>query len=102
MLTLIFYINILKNQASNMILWAKGIDNSPVISTVQSPSSISNEITLDHDVINKEEIYKYLDILSKQVSLRLRKEKKYASVVVVVLKDVTFKKTTSKENNKCY
>lgn len=81
-----------KNQASNMILWAKGIDNSPVISTVQSPSSISNEITLDHDVINKEEIYKYLDILSKQVSLRLRKEKKYASVVVVVLKDVTFRR----------
>ena len=75
-----------------MILWAKGIDNSPVISTVQSPSSISNEITLDHDVINKEEIYKYLDILSKQVSLRLRKEKKYASVVVVVLKDVTFRR----------
>lgn len=81
-----------KNQAANMIDRAKGIDDSRVISEVVDPTSISNEITLSQDVTNKIMLYSYLDSLSNQVALRLRKQKKYAHVIVVVLKDNKFQR----------
>ena len=81
-----------KNQAANMIDRAKGIDDSRVISEVIDPTSISNEITLSQDVTNKIMLYSYLDSLSNQVALRLRKQKKYAHVIVVVLKDNKFQR----------
>ena len=81
-----------KNQASFLINQAKGINYDEIISEDTSPKGISNEITLEHDVSNKQELYGYLMNLSEVVSLRLRKEKKYASVICVILKDNYFKR----------
>ncbi len=81
-----------KNQSQYMINWANGIDNSPVISIPPEPKGIGNEITIDHDVNNTMELYEYLLLLSEKVGTRLRNQKKYANVIVVILKDNKFKK----------
>lgn len=81
-----------KNQSESMINWANGIDNSPVISKPRIPKGIGNEITLDHDITDIKELYKYLLLLSEKVGQRLRKQNKYANVIVVILKDNNFKK----------
>lgn len=83
-----------KNMAKNMIQMAQGIDDSPVISERADPESISNEITLSKDIDNKEQLYPYLMSLVESVSIRLRKQNKYASVVCVILKDNYFKRKT--------
>lgn len=81
-----------KNQAIVLINQAKGIDDTIVDSDTYIPKGISNEITLDRDMVNKEELYPYLMSLCESVSIRLRRQKKYASVVCVVLKDTYFKR----------
>lgn len=81
-----------KNQAKTMIDMANGIDDSPVISERVDPESISNEITLDHDITKLSEFYPYLMSLSESVGIRLRREGKYANVVCVILKDNYFKR----------
>ncbi len=81
-----------KNQAKSMIESANGINNDPVNSNPIENKGIGNEITLDHDVYNKEELYDKLLFLSEKVGLRLRNLNKYAYVIVVVLKDVYFKR----------
>ncbi len=81
-----------KNQAVHMIESAQGFDESPVVSEVLDPTSISNEITLSQDITNKTILYSYLDALSSQVALRLRRQGKYAHVVVVILKDFKFRR----------
>ena len=81
-----------KNQSQYMINWANGIDNSPVISIPPEPKGIGNEITIDHDVNNTMELYEYLLLLSEKVGTRLRNQKKYANVIVVILKENKFKK----------
>lgn len=83
-----------KNQAKDMILMAQGKDDSEVISTQSDPLSISNEITLKRDMTNYQELCSYLMVLSESVAIRLRKKKKYASSVCVILKDNYFKRTT--------
>ena len=81
-----------KNQSEHMINWANGIDNSPVINIPPEPKGIGNEITIDHDIKDTMEIYKYLLFLSEKVGTRIRKQNKYANVIVVILKDNKFKK----------
>lgn len=81
-----------KNMAKGMIESANGIDNSPVISGGEEAKGIGNEITIDHDVISKEELCKHLQFLSEKVGRRLRNSNRYASVVVVTLKDKYFKR----------
>ena len=81
-----------KNQSEHMINWANGIDDSPVISIPPEPKGIGNEITIDHDIKDTMEIYKYLLFLSEKVGTRIRKQNKYANVIVVILKDNKFKK----------
>ena len=81
-----------KNQAASMIESANGINNDPVNSNPVENKGIGNEITLDHDIYNKEELYDKLLFLSEKVGLRLRNMNKYAYVVVVVLKDIYFKR----------
>jgi len=88
----IFLSKYFKNQATHMINSARGINDLPVISEIIDPTSISNEITLSHDITSKNMLYPYLDSLASQVALRLRKQKKYAHVVVVVLKDNKFRR----------
>lgn len=83
-----------KNQASVMINIAKGIDDSEVISEKVDPESISNEITLDHDIKELSELYSYLMSLSESVGIRLRRKQKYANVICVILKDNYFKRKT--------
>lgn len=83
-----------KNQAISYINIAKGIDNSLVVSDASIPDSISNETTLNKDVSNKQELYQYLLALSEIVGVRIRKQKKYASVIAVILKDRYFKRRT--------
>lgn len=80
-----------KNQAFRMIEIANGIDNSIVDSSVSAPKGISNSTTLSHDVTNREELEKIISVIVDNVSLALRKEKKYANVVGVMLKDNFFK-----------
>lgn len=86
-----------KNQSEHMINWANGIDDSPVISIPPEPKGIGNEITIDHDIKDKMEIYKYLLFLSEKVGTRIRKQNKYANVIVVILKDSNFKKYSHKK-----
>ena len=81
-----------KNQAIVMIERAKGIDDSPVVFWETEPKGIGNEITLVDDIYEKHELNPYLLSLSEHVGLRIRKQEKYASVIVVVLKNNKFKK----------
>ena len=88
-----------KNQAIYLNRIARGIDNSEVISEVVDPTSIGNEITLTHDATDYNELCKYLLAISDSVALRLRKQNKYANVIVVVLKDNFFKRKS--HQNQC-
>ena len=81
-----------KNQAAVLISQAQGIDNSIVDTEACIPKGISNEITLNHDVSNVEQLYPYLMSICESVSVRLRRQNKYASVVCVILKDNYFKR----------
>lgn len=83
-----------KNQSQYLIDIANGIDNSPVISVPPEPKGIGNEITLPKDITNKDEIFKSLAVLAEQVSLRLKKQSKYALTVTIILKDNLFKRST--------
>lgn len=81
-----------KNQAQEMIRSANGIHDSEVVSTIEDPKGIGNETTLERDIANKKELYPYLMALSENVTLRLRKQNKYAYVVVLTLKDKYFRR----------
>lgn len=81
-----------KNQAKTMIESANGVNNSVVNPEPIQNKGIGNEITLEHDIYNKEELYDKLLYLSEKVGLRVRNINKYAYVIVVVLKDVYFKR----------
>ncbi len=81
-----------KNQALVMINSANGIDNSRVVSEAEELKGIGNEITLDHDVISKEELKQNLLFLSDKVARRLRNTNRYAYVVAITLKDKYFKR----------
>ena len=81
-----------KNQASDMIDAANGKGYDMVVSEESVPKGIGNETTLNHNISNREELEPYLLALSENVAIRLRKQKKYASVVVVTLKDKFFKR----------
>ncbi len=81
-----------KNQASFLINQAKGIDDSEVDSSYYEPKGISNEITLSHDIVDKDRLYPYLMNLSDSLAIRLRSQNKYAYVVCVILKDNYFKR----------
>ena len=83
-----------KNQTTYLINIANGIDNSQVNSEIIENKGISNEITLPKDIDNCIELDKYLQALSEKVSSRLRKEKKYANVIAIIIKDNKFKRRT--------
>lgn len=89
-----------KNQAIVMISSANGIDNSRVISEEEELKGIGNEITLDHDVISKEELKQSLLFLSDKVARRLRNTNRYAYVVAITLKDKYFKRKSRQKKLK--
>lgn len=80
-----------KNQASHMIDAANGRDDRPVKSEASAPKGISNSTTLSKDVQNIEELKRLVSQIAENVSIALRKEKKYAYVVGVTLKDNFFR-----------
>ena len=81
-----------KNQAVDMIDRAWGRGSDVVKSEADAPKGIGNEVTLKKNIFDKDELKPYLLALAENVSLRLRKEKKYAYVVVVTVKDRFFKR----------
>lgn len=81
-----------KNMASSMILSARGINDDLVISEASAPKGIGNEITLVKDTTDFDEISSSLLSLSENVSMRLRKQKKYAHTVCVTVKTSDFKR----------
>lgn len=89
-----------KNQSQYLIDIANGIDDSPVISVPPEPKGIGSEITLPKDITNKDEIFKSLAVLSEQVSLRIKKQNKYALTVTIILKDNLFKRSTHQKKNR--
>jgi DNA polymerase-4 len=80
-----------KNQANRMIQLANGIDHSLVNPEASAPKGISNSTTLAYDYTNKEEIYRVISAIAENVSISLRKQKKYANVVAIILKDKYFR-----------
>lgn len=83
---------IFKNQAIHMKNIANGIDYSQVDSTIYIPSSIGHEVTLIEDTNDIELLKKELFDLSVRVGIRLRKQKKYAKTISVIIKDNYFKR----------
>ena len=81
-----------KNTAIDMIRSANGLGSDYVNPIADDPKGIGNETTLDHNISSKKELHQYLLALSENVTLRLRKQEKYAYVVVVTLKDKFFKR----------
>ena len=81
-----------KNQAQDMIDAANGKGSDIVVSEESSPKGIGNETTLNRNILSRDELYPYLLALSENVAIRLRKQNKYASVIVVTLKDKFFKR----------
>ena len=81
-----------KNQAQDMIDLANGRGSDIVVSEESIPKGIGNETTLNRNISSREELYPYLLALSENVAIRLRKQNKYASVIVVTLKDKFFKR----------
>lgn len=83
-----------KNQAIRMIESANGIDNSIVEVNKLNRKGISNSTTLSKDLTTISAMESILHAISENVAISLRKEKKYASVIAVQLKDKYFKSYT--------
>ena len=73
-----------------MYEYANGIDNSDVEKAEPKNKGISNSTTLPYDLYDLQSIKKVLRKLSQTVGIRLREEKKYATVVSVQLKNNNF------------
>lgn len=80
-----------KNQAVKMIESAKGIRYSIVTSNIEEPKGIGNSTTLAKDMDDPDEIKHVIHAISENVGRSLRKQKKYANVVAVQLKDKYFR-----------
>lgn len=80
-----------KNQSAKLIEMAKGIDDSPVVSTKEENKGISNSTTLAKDATDIAELYQVLEAISNNVALELRRQNKYAYVICVQLKDQYFR-----------
>lgn len=80
-----------KNNSQIMINHANGISNEVIVKNMGEPKGISNSTTLSRDYKEASEIQHVLKAISENVSLALRKQGKYASVVAVQLKDTQFR-----------
>lgn len=83
-----------KNQSQRLINHANGLSSDLVISTKPERKGISNSTTLSKDLVTISEIEKVLYQLCENVSVSLRRKKKYTSVIAVQLKDKYFKNYT--------
>lgn len=83
-----------KNQSLRLIEMAQGIDTTEVHSEKEDNKGISNSTTLSHDVTKKGEALQVLASLCDNVALTLRRQKKYASVIAITIKDHYFKSSS--------
>ena len=79
-----------KNQAVVMIQLAKGIDDSEVISKAVESKGISNSVTMDHNLLYKQDVYPIVDGIIENLCIQLRKQNRYTTVIAVLLKDKYF------------
>ncbi|MDD2434861.1 MAG: DNA polymerase IV [Bacilli bacterium] len=79
-----------KNQAIKIIELAKGIDNSEVISDSGLSKGISNSTTIAYNLTSKKEVYHVIESLVDNLATSLRKQKRYAYVIAIILKDKHF------------
>lgn len=70
--------------------YANGLDDSPVQSKEADAKDISNEITIDFDITDKETARLYILSLSETIGMRLRKAGLYAGVIAVNIKNNQF------------
>ena len=80
-----------KNQTEKIINSAKGIDDSVISIKKLESECISNSTTTSYNLNSLEDIYKFLYPLVENVSMTLRKNNKYTSLIGVMLKDKNFK-----------
>ncbi len=73
--------------------YANGIDPSPVETSDHTPQrGIGNSVTVSNDIKTREEALKVLLAMTDKVAARLRKKKKFASVIAINLTNKDFKK----------
>ena len=89
-----------KNQTEKLINSAKGIDDSIINVKRNESECISNSTTISYNLNSLEDIYKYLYPLVENVSMTLRKNKKYTSLIGVMLKDKNFKTSSHQKRLK--
>lgn len=83
---------IFKNMAISLVESAQGINKAPIMSGASIPKGLGNEVTLPKDENDVDKLLEVLHILVENVSLRLRKKKKYAYTVCVTMKTKDFKR----------
>lgn len=79
-----------KSMGKMMHEYANGIDDSNVEKTVAKNQGIGHSTTLPEDVDNIVDLKRVLRKLSDMVGIRLREEKKYATVISVQLRNSNF------------
>lgn len=79
-----------KNQSNHFIQIANGIDHSLVNSEQEENKGISSTTTLSHDITSKNELNLILNVIVEKLTIALRSQNRYASVVAVILKDQYF------------
>ncbi len=68
-------------------LYARGLDDSPVLAQREPVKSVGNGVTYPKDLTDRSEIYSHLLSLSDSVAGRLRKEGKKGRTVQISVKD---------------
>lgn len=82
----------LKSQGKLLYEYANGIDNSEINNeSYTDRKGIGFSRTLEYDMTDKEEIYKYLYYFSKEISKELREKNLYASTLVITIRNDEFK-----------
>lgn len=89
-----------KNTAQTMWNYANGIDNSIVESIKKDPKSISMTTVLPYDYQKKEELLFVIKKLSIEVGKKLRKQNKYANMIVINIKYKDFSKISKQQKTK--
>lgn len=83
---------ILKKHGAMIWDYANGIDSSKVDPNSHSElQSISNEITLDTNIVDRETAHRVIISLAEKVAMRLRSEKKYCWIVAINIRNSDFK-----------
>ena len=82
----------LKTHGKLLYEYANGIDNSQIqVDNYNERKGIGFSRTLEYDMENKEEIYKYLYNFSKDISKELKKRGLYANTLVITIRNNEFK-----------